>query len=273
LPPQSNTALSKNGLVRKIIRQEDQMSHPQPGRAEAQTPTRVSLILPCYNEEEGVAAVLRQTPDVVDEVVVVDNNCTDDTARVARHHGARVVRQPVQGYGASYKKGFQAARGDVLVTLDADGTYPIERIPEYVQTLEEDDLDFMTVQRIPEASRGLVEWVRYSGNVVLNVATWSLFGVWLADSQSGMWVFRKSIFERFALCSDGMALSEEIKIRAFAHPELRCREVSGAYHNTRVGDSKLNVFGDGFGNLLFLFKLRSSRNGSLGCHSGEERHG
>lgn len=238
-----------------------------------QTEPKVSLILPCYNEEEGVAAVLQRTPDAVDEVVVVDNNCTDDTARVAREQGARVVRQPVQGYGASYKKGFEAARGDVLITLDADGTYPIESIPEFLRILEEDELDFITVQRRPEKARGVVEWIRFSGNVVLNLATWALFGVRLADSQSGMWVFRKSIFERFGLCSDGMALSEEIKIRAFTHPALRCREVAGAYRNTRVGESKLNVFGDGFDNLLFLFQLRSSRNGSFGDHSGEERHG
>ncbi len=63
----------------------------------------ISVVIPCYNEAEGLQRVIPALPEEVDEVVVVDNNCTDDSARVAERLGAMVVRQPVQGYGAAYK--------------------------------------------------------------------------------------------------------------------------------------------------------------------------
>jgi len=83
---------------------------------------RISVVIPCHNEEAGVAAVLAQMPSMVDEVVVVDNASTDRTAEVARGAGARVVFEARKGYGRAYKTGFAAARGDVIVTMDGDGT-------------------------------------------------------------------------------------------------------------------------------------------------------
>lgn len=232
---------------------------------------KLSLVVPCYNEEEGVAAVLNTTPDVVDEVVVVDNNCTDGTAAVARELGAKVVPQPIQGYGASYKKGFAAASGDVIITLDADGTYPISDIPRYVDMLEVDTLDFITVRRMPEGKRSWCARWRLLGNYSLNAATFLMFGVKLKDSQSGMWVFRRHILSQFNLVSDGMALSEEIKIRAFTAPELKCAETSGPYKTNRVGSSKLNVLSDGLSNLRFLVGMRFSTNGHVSDNTCSQR--
>jgi hypothetical protein len=86
-----------------------------------------------------------------------------------------------------------------------------------------------------------------------------LFGIRLRDSQSGMWVFRKQVLEKVSVLSDGMPFSEEFKIRTFKHPEIRCREVPVQFkYITRIGPSKLNLWGDGFKNLLYLFKLRKS---------------
>jgi hypothetical protein len=82
-----------------------------------------------------------------------------------------------------------------------------------------------------------------------------LFGHTVSDSQSGMWVFKRSILPLLELESNGMALSEEIKIEAFAHPHIHARELP-IYYRARVGDSKLDVWQDGFRNLLFLFRKR-----------------
>ncbi len=65
----------------------------------------VTLVMPCYNEEEGVKQVIESLPDGIDEIVVVDNNCTDRTAEVASALGARVIPEPRRGYGAAYKAG------------------------------------------------------------------------------------------------------------------------------------------------------------------------
>ena len=68
----------------------------------------ISVVIPCYNEEEGVRRVIESLPKSVDEVVVVDNNCTDRTAEVAASLGAKVVVQPRRGYGAAYQAGLPA---------------------------------------------------------------------------------------------------------------------------------------------------------------------
>src|SRR5262249_43299667 len=103
----------------------------------------VCLVVPCHNEEDGIRDVLPRLPKGIDDVVVVDNNCTDRTAEVATSLGARVVAENRPGYGAAYKAGFRAASGDVVVTLDGDGTYPPEHIPALVEALATRRLDFI----------------------------------------------------------------------------------------------------------------------------------
>src|SRR5262245_7814418 len=82
-----------------------------------------------------------------------------------------------------------------------------------------------------------------------------LFRRFLIDSQSGMWIFRREVLDRIQPESDGMALSQELKILAFTHPEIRCLEMP-IYYGDRVGESKLNMWKDGFGHLIALGKLR-----------------
>jgi glycosyltransferase involved in cell wall biosynthesis len=218
---------------------------------------KVSLIIPCYNEEDGIKSVLDDVPEVVDEVIVVDNNCTDKTAEIAIKMGARVVSETKQGYGAAYKKGFSEANGDVITTLDADGMYPIESILYLVKILVKEELDFITVRRRPDRMRSPESWLRFTGDAVLNLFMYFLFGIKTLDSQSGMWIFRKSILGKINLVSDGMPLSEEIKIETFLNKDIRTKEITQLYHDRRIGNSKLNLFLDGFGNLFFLFKKKN----------------
>ena len=110
---------------------------------------KISVVIPCYNEEHGISEVIGRMPSLVDEVVVVDNNCTDRTAEVARSLGAQVVEQKVAGYGAAYKKGLAAAAGDLIVTFDGDGTYPPEEIPRLVNALLYRGWDFLSGCRFP----------------------------------------------------------------------------------------------------------------------------
>jgi hypothetical protein len=85
-----------------------------------------------------------------------------------------------------------------------------------------------------------------------------LFFRWVRDSQSGMWVFRRSIVKDMKLDSDGMAFSEEIKIEAILNPKIRFGEISIQY-SSRVGETKLNAWRDGFQNIAFLLKKRFLR--------------
>lgn len=215
----------------------------------------VTVVIPCYNEEDGIQVTLADMPDVVDEVIVVDNNCTDRTAEVAAAMGAKVVCEPKPGYGAAYKAGFRAATGDIIVTMDGDATYPRAFIPVLLDVMIDEDLDFISCDRTGHKSEEANSFLRVLGNFVLNLAVFALFFVWLKDSQSGMWVFRRSILPQLELTSNGMSLSEELKIEAFSNKKLKARELP-IYYKERIGESKLNLWRDGFANLVFLFKKR-----------------
>jgi len=224
----------------------------------------VSVVLPCYNEEEGVQVTLADMPSLVDDRVVVDNNCTDCTAQVASAMGARVVTEARRGYGAALKAGFHAATGDFIVAMDADATYPRNFIPVLLDVMIEEDLDFVSCDRTGHKAEEAGSFLRVLGNLILNIAMFVLFGVWLKDSQSGMWILRRSILPRLTLVSDNMSLSEEIKIEAFTQARKRSAGTYKTikalelpvYYKARVGESKLNLWHDGFANLLFLFRKR-----------------
>lgn len=233
----------------------------------------VSVVIPCHNEEEGIRATLVDMPALVDEVVVVDNNCTDRTAAVALEMGARVVTERKPGYGAAYHAGLRAATGDIIVCMDGDATYPRGFIPLLLDVMIEENLDFISCDRTGHKSEEAKSFLRVLGNLVLNLGMFSLFFVWLRDSQSGMWVFRRSILPQLELTSDGMAFSEELKIEAFTNKNLRAREIP-IYYKERVGESKLRLWEDGFENLVFLLKKRFGllpRRESVRVYDGGDR--
>jgi glycosyltransferase involved in cell wall biosynthesis len=219
---------------------------------------KISVVIPCYNEEQGIRHVLESIPGYVDEVVVVDNASTDRTAEIARSLGARVVYQGVRGYGAAYKAGLPAATGDVIATLDGDGTYPPEAIEGLVDHLEDEKLDFISASRFPLKDGSAMDPMNKLGNWILTAATLLLFFRPIRDSQSGMWVFRRKILPLLRLHSDGMALSEEIKIEAIRNPGVRFGEKHIDYR-PRIGDVKLRKWRDGFDNLWFLVRMRFAR--------------
>jgi len=214
----------------------------------------ISVVIPCYNEEDGVRQVLGRIPKVVDEVVVVDNNCTDRTAEVARSLGAVVVAEQTPGYGAAYKRGLKAATRDVIVTLDGDGTYPPEEIPRLVDELVDRNWEFLSASRFPLTDPEAMHLTNRLGNWVLTAAAAVLYLKPIRDSQSGMWVFRRSGLDRMRLTSDGMPFSEEIKLEALLRG-LRFGEGHIPY-GARVGEVKLQKWRDGWLNLSFLVKKR-----------------
>jgi dolichol-phosphate hexosyltransferase len=95
------------------------------------------------------------------------------------------------------------------------------------------------------------------GNLILSLVMSILYFRWVRDSQSGMWVFRRSILDGMKLISDGMAFSEEIKIEALKSNRVRFAEIAIQY-SSRLGEVKLNLWRDGFYNLWFLLKKRFS---------------
>jgi len=219
---------------------------------------KITVIIPCLNEEQGIEKVLQRMPPFVDEVIVVDNGSTDRTGEVARAWGAQVIREEVRGYGRSYKRGFASAQGDVIVTLDGDHSYPPDAISYLLEAFLHLEADFLNASRFPVRDRHAMSMKHHFGNLILSVAMSVLYFRWVRDSQSGMWVLRKSILDRMVLESDGMAFSEEIKTEALRDRGIRFEEISIQY-SSRLGEIKLNPWRDGFYNLWFLVRKRFGR--------------
>jgi glycosyltransferase involved in cell wall biosynthesis len=237
---------------------------------------RASLVIPALNEAGSIGAVLRNFRVAADEanrtlfarepleweVVVVDGNSSDGTAALATREGATVIVEPRRGYGRAYKTGFAVARGEVLATTDADATYPVEEIPGYVKKILDEGIDFLTGNRFAYLGRTAMTTEHRIGNRALNLFLGVAYhrylrkipGKTLIDSQSGFWVFRRSVLDRVALTQDGMAFSEEIKIEAFLRG-LRVVEVPIRY-GERWGLPKLSSWKDGVGNVIFLAQKR-----------------
>lgn len=218
---------------------------------------RITVIMPCLNEEQAIELLLQKMPGYVDETIVVDNGSTDRTSEVALGLGAKVIREDVRGYGRAYKTGFAAATGDIIVTLDGDHSYPLDAISYLLEAFLHLDVDFLNASRLPQRDPKAMSFINKVGGLILSLAMSVLYFRWVRDSQSGMWVLRRSILAGMKLTSDGMAFSEEIKIEALKSSQVRFAEISIQY-TSRLGESKLNLWRDGFYNLWFLVKKRFS---------------
>jgi glycosyltransferase involved in cell wall biosynthesis len=216
---------------------------------------RVTIVIPCLNEEQGIQKVLDEVPTFVDEILVVDNGSTDRTADIARKMGARVIRELHRGYGRAYKSGFAQATGDIIITLDGDHSYPVDALSYLIEAFMHCRVGFLSASRFPVLSDSAMSTKHKIGNHILSFVMSVLFFRWIHDSQSGMWIFRRNALEKMKLTSDGMAFSEEIKIEAIIRREIGFREIFISY-SQRVGEIKLMPWRDGFHNLMFLFRKR-----------------
>ncbi|VUT25282.1 MAG: Glycosyltransferase AglJ [Candidatus Methanolliviera sp. GoM_oil] len=221
---------------------------------------KICILMPALNEESSIGATINDMKfeklkerghDV--EIVVVDGNSKDRTREIAKEKGARIIIEKRRGYGRAYRTGFEQCKDcDIIVTGDADGTYPFSTIPELVEMLE-GGFDFITTDRFGSQEEGAMSRMHRVGNMVLSMTLRFLYGVDIRDSQSGMWIFRREKLDALNLTSDGMPLSEEIKIEAFS--KLKAREVP-IHYTKRIGEKKIRSFQDGFACFWFLFKKK-----------------
>jgi glycosyltransferase involved in cell wall biosynthesis len=217
----------------------------------------ISVVIPCLNEEEAVGAVVDQAWEGISasgrpgEVIVVDNRSTDRSAEVAADHGAIVVREERPGYGSAYLAGLAVARGDYIVMGDADETYPIRDLAPFVARLAAGD-DLVMGSRFEGTIHGeAMPWLnRHVGNPILTGLLNVLFGVKISDAHCGMRAVRRDALETLDLHSTGMEFASEMVFKAFRR-KLRVSEIPIDYY-PRVGESKLNRFGDAWRHVRFM---------------------
>ena len=223
----------------------------------------ITIVIPALNEEKGIGPVLREIPvkqlkklGYETEIMVIDNGSKDKTRHIARSHGATVIIQPVKGYGNAYKAGFANASGYIIATGDADLTYPFKDLPKFIRKMKRENLDFINTNRLKHVNPEVMTPSHIFGNWLLSTIMKILFGTPFLDSQSGMWIFKRHIWDELRVHSSGMAFSQELKIEAHIRG-FRCAEIPVLYR-ARAGDSKLDTFKDGFKTITHLFYKRIS---------------
>ncbi|HLX21319.1 MAG TPA: glycosyltransferase family 2 protein, partial [Gaiellaceae bacterium] len=217
----------------------------------------VSVVIPCLNEAEGIVAVVTEAQEALraaglsGEVVVVDNASEDDSAELARAAGATIVLEPRRGYGSAYLAGLAAARGDYVVMVDADGTYPLDRLGEFVERLR-GGADMVLGSRFQgRIEPGAMPWPnRYLGNPFLTGMLNLLFRSGVSDAHCGLRAVRREVLPTLQLSATGMEFASEMVIKA-GKRRMRIEEVPIGYR-VRIGESKLARFSDAWRHVRFM---------------------
>jgi glycosyltransferase involved in cell wall biosynthesis len=220
-------------------------------------PLRVSVVIPCLNEADNIVRCVTLAQEVLDEnelsgeVIVVDNGSEDGSAELAEAAGATVIREPRRGYGRAYLSGFEAARGDYIVMIDADLTYDFREIPRFVRELD-DGAELVMGNRMQSIEPGAMPWLnRYVGNPIMSWSINALFRTRVRDPQCGMRAFRRDALPRLDLYSWGFEFASEMVFRA-ARVGLEVRQFPITLHPRGGGAPKLSPMRDGWRNLRLM---------------------
>jgi glycosyltransferase involved in cell wall biosynthesis len=219
--------------------------------------TTLSIVIPAYNEESGIADIILRVLGVegelatagigLQELLVIDDASRDQTAQIAediaqQNPRLRVIRHAKnQGYGGALKTGFSQAQGDLVGFLDADGTYPPEYFPHLCQKAIE-GADLVIGSRMSGAESQMPV-TRRVGNIFFATLLSVLGRQRVTDSASGMRIFSRGILEQISPLPNGLNLTPVMSTRAL-HESLKVAEVPIPY-SERVGRSKLSVVRDG----------------------------
>lgn len=215
--------------------------------------TTLSVVIPAYNEEDGIAEIAHRVLSVKDdlakvgidglELLVVDDGSTDKTVDIAGSiEGVHIIQhEQNRGYGGALKTGFSRAKGELIGFLDADGTYPPEYFPQLCkEALNGSDLVIGSRMAGAESQMPIT---RRIGNFFFANLLSILGRRRVTDSASGMRVFKKSVLERIYPLPDGLNLTPVMSTRA-VHENIKMSEIPIPY-SERLGRSKLSVVHDG----------------------------
>jgi len=217
----------------------------------------VSLVIPAKNEARNLATVLEHLPDCVDEVILVDGRSSDVTQLMAITclPDIRIIDEPAAGKGHALRAGFQAARNDVIVAMDADGSMLPEEIPQILYFLDH-GFDFVKGSRFVGGGGSLdITPLRKLGNRGLLMLANRFFDTQLTDLCYGYFGFRRQYLDHLGLTSTGFEIETELTVRA-VNAGLRIAEVPSLEMPRRSGRSSLRSFPDGIRVLRTLLHER-----------------
>jgi glycosyltransferase involved in cell wall biosynthesis len=220
---------------------------------------RIAVLVPCYNEEAAVAAVVKGFKQALPtaSVYVYDNNSKDRTIAVARAAGAEVRSERRQGKGHVVRRMFADIDADVYVLVDGDATYDAPSAPRMIERLLDEHLDMVVGLRVDQ-EQAAYRMGHRTGNWMLTRFLAEVFGQAFKDILSGYRVFSRRFVKSFPVLSDGFEIETELTVHAL-ELALPVAEIATPYYARPEGSvSKLNTWRDGFRILNTILKLYRS---------------
>ena len=228
----------------------------------------ISVAMIAMNEEKAVARVIEDISDALRgreyEIVIVDSS-RDATPNIAAGQGARVIRQfPPKGYGRAMGRVLQESHGDVVVTLDCDGTYPASQIPHLADMVLSGQCDLVNASRLERRPESM-PYANYLANWLFAVTGWLLVGVKSTDLHSGMRAYSRRVIQEVQFDPNGPALPVELLLK----PALQGFRVSEVFipYGERIGETTLQRWSSTVWTFRRILRLALSRFTPLTKHA------
>lgn len=223
----------------------------------------ITVLIPTFNEGANIGKLIPKIRSVLEgigrdyELIVVDGGSTDNTQEVATSLGAKVLLQAKPGYGVALKEGFQAARGDYIITMDADFSHDPDFIKE--MWLKRETADLIIASRYCPGGKSDASWDRRILSRVLNQFISFALSLPIKDFSSGFRMYKKSIVQSLNCTTDDYSFLEEILIRICGNG-YKIEEIPFHYLTRKIGKSHIKLFKFGVSLISTLFKMWSLRN-------------
>jgi len=219
----------------------------------------VSVVIPAYNEEKTIGHVITETISVMDslkmpyEVIIVDDGSTDNTRKIATQYKATVLSNGMnRGKGYALRKGFQQARGDIIVTIDSDGTHSPKEIPSIIYPLL-NGVDIVTGSRFKGHGKESTSKLHLLGNFIFNILIMILTKKRITDSQTGFRGFKKEFLQEINLESYGYEIETEMTVKGLKNGFVY-HEIPISCIKRRYDTSKLKILSDSMRILKAIFR-------------------
>jgi glycosyltransferase involved in cell wall biosynthesis len=218
----------------------------------------LSIVVPAYNEEHTVGDVINrvraalQKTKIAYEVIVIDDCSNDKSAEISRSHHARVYSlKRHMGKGFALRVGFRKAKGEIIVTIDSDGSNRPEELPLLLKPLLRNEADLVIGSRFSANMPTSGKRFNAAGVRIFNLIIRMLTGATVSDSQSGYRAMKSKVLEKLSLKSNTYEIESEMLVK-IAQGGFRVREVPVSFEQRTFGKSTLDPIVDGFKILMSI---------------------
>ncbi len=216
----------------------------------------VSVVIPTLNEAGTILEAINTIDSYTSypkEIIIVDSNSTDGTIEIVKDtNRCRLIIEPRRGYGVALRTGMKAAKGNVLIMVDADGTYEFKHIDRLVNRLLEKDADMVLATRMYDPNKAM-GFLNFLGNKVITFTYDFFYSQFLSDTQSGFRAISREKYDSVRFKETDMAFATEMLIK-FAREGYNMVEIPTTYKPRTYGETKLKPFKSGIQIFSTIFR-------------------